>query len=115
MPRSWLKPAVSVQRSAFALMIATESSEGVNVIERRVESMSTQFVPSPFASWYWRVLAAENGLRSCAVFGRGDGGTPLADGDGWGGDGSVRGAAGIAAPGGADWLGRGREGGGRHA
>src|SRR2546422_51760 len=45
MPMSWLKPALDVQRSEFALKTASESTAGVKVTVRFVASMFTQVEP----------------------------------------------------------------------
>src|ERR1700693_2831318 len=55
-PRSWLKPALAVQRSEFPPIHAIESAVGVTVVDRPVPSMSCQVVPSLFCRWYWSVL-----------------------------------------------------------
>src|ERR1700686_454536 len=57
--RSWLYPAVDVQRSAFALKIALELTFGVRVIESRVLSMSDQLAPSLPVRLYCIVDTAE--------------------------------------------------------
>src|SRR5467141_3156627 len=52
MPRSWLKPALAVQRSALAETIARVLAVGVTLRLRLVASMSCQTVPSLFGSEY---------------------------------------------------------------
>jgi len=65
-PRSWLKLAVEVHRSEFAVPIVTQLNPGVKVTERGVApvpmiaelSIEVQVVPSLLLSWYWPVLTA---------------------------------------------------------
>src|ERR1700694_1733409 len=57
-PKSWLKPAVKVQRSTFPFRMATEVTVGVNVTLSRAASMVAHVEPLLPVSVYWLVLHA---------------------------------------------------------
>src|SRR5713226_386276 len=64
MPRSWLKPALAVQRSALPPSSRVADALGLTVSFRLVESMSTQVDPSLSGRLYCMALTA---LRAFAV------------------------------------------------
>src|SRR2546427_814722 len=53
MPRSWLMPAVAVQRSALPVTMACALTPGVMVRTRLVASMSGRVAPLVLVTWYW--------------------------------------------------------------
>src|SRR5437773_2478629 len=79
MPRSWLKPAVAVHRSALALSTATSLADAVRLNASRLPSMSDHADPLLPCSLYCRELDALNGPLPAT--GVGDG---VGDGDGEG-------------------------------
>src|SRR5207247_8784417 len=61
MPRSWLKPAVAVHRSALALSTATSLDDAVRLSASRLPSTSDHAEPLLPGSLYCRALAALTG------------------------------------------------------
>src|ERR1035437_843238 len=54
-PRSWLNPALPVQRSELAPSTAVESAPGLRMVLRLGSSMGCQVVPLELLSEYWDV------------------------------------------------------------
>src|SRR5437773_115022 len=79
MPRSWLKPALAVHRSALALSTATSLAGAVRLSASRLPSMSDHADPLLPCSRYCRELDALNGPLPATGVGDGDG---EGDGDG---------------------------------
>src|SRR6266851_1929832 len=64
MPRSWLKPALAVQRSALALSKSDWLAVGAQARRRLPASISCQLAPSLLARLYWLV---DDALRAAGV------------------------------------------------
>src|SRR5439155_20810767 len=73
MPRSWLKPALPVNRSALALSTATSLLDAVRLNASRLPSMSDQVDPLLPCSRYCSELDALNGPLPVTGMGEGDG------------------------------------------
>src|SRR5947207_13217119 len=85
MPRSWLKPALAVQRSALAPSTATSLADAVRLTASRLPSMSDHADPLLPCRRYCNELDALNGPLPATGVGEGEGegeGDGEGDGDG---------------------------------
>src|SRR5439155_20437514 len=73
MPRSWLKPALPVNRSALALSTATSLPDAVRLNASRLPSMSDRVDPLLPCNRYCSELAALNGPLPVTGIGEGGG------------------------------------------